>query len=125
MIGQKVRYERINEKLAKYGLYLSFGSVDSKGHYWLPSIQVNNDNHFEYSVYSLYGVYIDVITVGVNRVKFYVKDLRGIDVSKQSGDWFKLYKNWINEIDKLIDYCNNLELRAPKYVDGGYQNWCE
>lgn len=70
-------------------------------------------------------MYIDVITVGVNRVKFYVKDLRGIDVSKQSGDWFKLYKHWINEIDKLIDYCNNLELKAPKYVDGGYQNWCE
>lgn len=122
-MGQKVRYERINEKLSKYGLYLSFGSLNSTREYWLPSLQKIEDKSFEFKVYSLYGVFLNVKVVGGNRVKFYVRELNGINVAEQTGEWFKLYRDWINEIDKVMDYCNNLDLKVPKYVDGGYQKW--
>lgn len=113
MLSNKTKLERINKKLEILGLKLRFDCYDLKT--LTPKLYKNDSYSMNNAVYKLYGIQIGVREVGFNRVKFEVIDIHGVDGSKQSGDWWKLYVNKVKEIDTLLSYCNNLSLEVPPY----------
>lgn len=113
MLSNKTKLERINKRLEEIGIELRFDCYDLKT--LTPKLYKNEEHSMNNAVYRLYGVRIGVRAVGLNRVKFEVIDIQGVDGSKQSGDWWELYVNKVKDIDALLKYCNNLCLEVPPY----------
>lgn len=115
MLSNDTKLKRINEKLFQYGLKLEFGCFDLKT--YTPILYKIQEEPVLYGTYRVYGIQLGAKVVGNNKVKLYVVNVTGIDGNKQSGDWFKLYVEWIENINGVINYCNNLSLVVPEYLN--------
>lgn len=111
MLSNETKLERINSKLSKIGAKLEFACYSFET--YTPTLKnIRKPNH---ALYELEGVKFLLGTriVG-NRVELRVRGLEQVEFVSYLE--YANYNKKLQEIFKVIEYCNSLGLEVPEYT---------
>ena len=110
MLSNETKLERINSKLSKIGAKLEF-TCYSFGTYTPILKNIRKPNHAWYEVDGI-QFFLGVRPVG-NHVELRIRGLEGVKFVSYLE--YACYVRKLQEIFKIIEYCNNLGLEIPEY----------
>lgn len=111
MLSEDTKLVRINEKLSKYNIRMSWASYNLRN--YEPCLyKINSDNLGIYSIYEGIKFHITV-RVENNRVIFFIDNL--CDNIFQTPFSLKTFILILREISNDLDYCSRLGLIVPEY----------